>query len=407
MNSERWKTGTIGDLLSLEYGAGLKERDRSGLGYPVYGSNGVVGFHKKYLVNGPGIIVGRKGSVGAVHWSDDSFWPIDTAYYVEIKKEDINLRWCYWALQFIELSRLDSSTGVPGLNRNDVYKLRINLPNEQEQLQIAHILDTVDEAIQRTEQLIAKLKAIKQGLLHDLLTRGLDENGQLRDPIAHPEQFKDSPLGRIPKEWRLTSLGKIARIRRGASPRPIDSPEWFANKGVGWVRISDVTKAIDRLTETEQYLSPSGEKKSVRVCPGQIIMSICATIGEPIILGMDACIHDGFVVFDQHEHSADPGFLVRFLRYKQDYFKSQGQTGTQANLNTNIVKDCLIALPSIEEQRTISEIMDCYDNSLKSESEYFTKLKLLKKGLMHDLLTGKVRVNIKTENLNQVKEGEL
>ena len=72
-----------------------------------------------------------------------------------------------------------------------------------EQTRIAAMLDTVDEAIAKTEAVIAKLKQVRAGLLHDLLTRGLDENGQLRDPVAHPEQFQDSPLGRIPKEWKV------------------------------------------------------------------------------------------------------------------------------------------------------------------------------------------------------------
>src|SRR5437016_13460181 len=87
----------LGTLFELEYGAGLSEQERSGVGYPVYGSNGVVGKHSHYLVEGPGIIVGRKGSVGEVHWSSESFWPIDTTYHV-IPKTRVNLRWLFWLL---------------------------------------------------------------------------------------------------------------------------------------------------------------------------------------------------------------------------------------------------------------------------------------------------------------------
>ena len=85
------------------------------------------------------------------------------------------------------------------------------------------MLDTVDEAIAKTEAVIAKLKQVRAGLLHDLLTRGLDENGQLRDPIAHPEQFQDSPLGRIPREWTVVSLkafgGNRLTATRSYGPR--------------------------------------------------------------------------------------------------------------------------------------------------------------------------------------------
>jgi len=263
-----------------------------------------------------------------------------------------------------------------------------------EQRRIAEILDTIDEAIQKTEALISKLKAMKQGLLHDLLTRGLDKNGKLRDPKAHPEQFKDSPLGKIPKEWQVVSIGKISRVRRGASPRPIDNPVWFAQEGKGWIRISDVTRANGLLKETEQYLSPAGVNKSVSVYPGQIIMSICATIGEPIILDMNACIHDGFVVFDRYDEFMCPEFFIHFLRSKQSYFRSQRQTGTQANLNTNIVKDCFIGLPILTEQKNIAKCLDSHDARIRTEEQYRDKLKLQKKGLMYDLLTGRVRVKM-------------
>ncbi len=278
-------------------------------------------------------------------------------------------------------------------------KISAILPPLPEQRRIADILDTVDAAIQQTEALIAKLKLMKAGLLHDLLTRGLDEQGQLRDPIGRPEQFKDSPLGRIPKEWEVRSLGTMARIRRGASPRPIDSPVWFSDNGPGWVRIADVTRSKDHLRETEQHLSPLGVSKSVPVHPGQVIMSIAATIGEPIILDIEACIHDGFVVLDEYERFLTANFLVHYLRFRQGYFRNQGQTGTQANLNTGIVKSNLLGVPPLIEQQSIAAILDNHDVNIRAEEAYCDKLKQLKQGLMRDLLTGRVRVQAEEEAL--------
>lgn len=269
---------------------------------------------------------------------------------------------------------------------------RIPKLNEGEQQFASRILDAADEAIAKTEALIAKLKAIKQGLLHDLLTRGLDENGELRDPERQPEKFITRGRRTIPAVWRTTTLGEITRIRRGASPRPIDDPKWFAYEGPGWVRISDVTKATNRLRVTEQRLSPAGVAKSVPVHVGDVIMSICATIGEPIIVDMEACIHDGFVVFDQYDQVMLPEFLVFYLRWMQDYFRGQGQTGTQANLNSSIVRDARIDLPPIDEQQLVVDALIRFDSRIESEEAYLSKLKAIKKGLMQDLLTGRVRV---------------
>jgi type I restriction enzyme S subunit len=194
---KEWAIKEIGELASLEYGAGLTENKRSGIGYPVYGSNGIVGFHDTFLIQGPGIIVGRKGSVGSVHWSSNSFWPIDTAYYMNTK-EEIDLRWFYWALQYSGLGKLDSSTGVPGLNRNDAYKLKLNEPTYPEQRQIALILDTFDETIQKTDDHLSKLKLLKKGLMNDLLTGKVRVNIKEgnRDQVKGESLYDQNPAER-------------------------------------------------------------------------------------------------------------------------------------------------------------------------------------------------------------------
>ncbi len=107
------------------------------------------------------------------------------------------------------------------------------IPSLPDQSRIAAVLDTLDEAIAKTEAVIAKLKQLRTGLLQDLLTRGLDEHGQLRDPIAHPEQFQDSPLGRIPKDWRVCKLGEqlLHSPRNGYSPQ--EAPVFHARYILG------------------------------------------------------------------------------------------------------------------------------------------------------------------------------
>jgi type I restriction enzyme S subunit len=125
----------------------------------------------------------------------------------------------------------------------------------------------------------------------------------------------------------------------------------------------------------------------VPVHPGQVIMSICATVGRPIIVGMDACIHDGFVVFDQHQDRIYERFLVHHLRHMERFFLSKGQTGTQVNINTGIVNDSPICLPDIPEQRQIAAILDTLDDAIRKTEQIINKLKQVKQGLLHDLLT--------------------
>ena len=164
-----WATASLGQLIELVYGAALADGDRSGSGYPVFGSNGIVGYHDQPLVAGPGVVVGRKGSVGALAWSDRDFWPIDTTYWVKIRR-GLDLRWVYEALKLCGLQHLNSSTGVPGLNREDAYERLVQVPPLEEQRRIAETLDSIDETIRSNEEQRDKLQRVRSGLADDLLS---------------------------------------------------------------------------------------------------------------------------------------------------------------------------------------------------------------------------------------------
>ena len=201
--------------------------------------------------------------------------------------------------------------------------------------------------------------------------------------------YKITEIGEIPEEWYISKLSELAQIKRGASPRPINNPKWFSEKkNVGWIRISDVTKTKKYLNSTEQYLSDEGVAKSRLVKPNDLIMSICATVGKPIILNIDACIHDGFILFDDLNNSKIiTDYLYYLLQKKEEEFKGMGQTGTQANLNTNIVGSTLIAIPTIKEQKKIASILSTVDKQIDNVDALIEKNKELKKGLMQTLLT--------------------
>ena len=364
-----WREEKLGSLVSFEYGSALTAESRSGSGFNVYGSNGVVGQHDTAVVSGPGIIIGRKGSVGALHWSEEDFWPIDTTYWAKLKA-GLDLRWMREALGLAGLESLDSSTGVPGLNRNDAYERWVRVPPLAEQRRIAKVLDTIDETIHANGRVVSKLMDMEQGLRRDLL------DGRFE--------------GARPEEWRNCQIGDFADVQRGASPRPIDNPAWFSMDGPGWIRISDVTAAGDLLLHTRDKLSPAGVDRSRRTFPGDVIMSIAATIGVAIVVGIEACYHDGFVRID-HDASVSPEFLVMLLAHHKEDFLRSGQTGTQANINSAIVAATEVAIPSLEVQSAIVSAMSSLRTSIQIEKESHRALRETRTGLAADLLSGCVR----------------
>ncbi|MDR9410611.1 MAG: restriction endonuclease subunit S, partial [Balneolaceae bacterium] len=119
-----WGISKLEDYLTLSYGKGLRKKDRADGKVPVYGSGGLTGTHDESLIEGPGIIVGRKGTVGSIYWEDRDFWPIDTVFYVEPKKE-VDLSFYYYLLNTLGLNEMNTDAAVPGLNRNNAYRLQI------------------------------------------------------------------------------------------------------------------------------------------------------------------------------------------------------------------------------------------------------------------------------------------
>ncbi|MFD7769830.1 restriction endonuclease subunit S [Streptomyces sp. NPDC059787] len=147
-----WRQTTIGELLTLEYGKPLPEKARDGQGFPVYGSNGIVGYHSQAMVKGPGIVVGRKGSSGTVNFSEGDFSPIDTAFYVLVKDStQIGMEFTYHLLVNAKLTELTTQTGVPGLTRSRAYEIRVALPPVPLQERIVEVIGAVDDQITAIE----------------------------------------------------------------------------------------------------------------------------------------------------------------------------------------------------------------------------------------------------------------
>jgi type I restriction enzyme, S subunit len=269
--------------------------------------------------------------------------------------------------------RSQRSSGQTGVDMTALRSFPIFLPELAEQEAIAEALSDADALIEGLERLIAKKRLIKQGAMQDLLTA-------------------KRRLPGFSGEWEEKPLGELASIQRGASPRPIDSPAWFDdNSTVGWVRISDVTQAGMYLWETTQKLSSEGVLHSRPVACGSLIMSICATVGRPVITKIDTCIHDGFVVFDLL--AINQSYLYYTLCFIEQDWSKHGQTGSQMNLNTALINSTRIPVPSSKEEQTaIAQVLSDMDADIAGVETRLTKARAIKQGMMQELLTGRIRL---------------
>ncbi len=211
----------------------------------------------------------------------------------------------------------------------------------------------------------------------------------------------------LPKDWKKIRLGDVAEIKRGASPRPIENPKWFcANSNVGWVRISDISKNSRFLYKTAQKLSKKGIEKSRFIKQNSLIMSMCATIGKPIITKIDTCIHDGFVVFENPK--IDLNYLYYFLCYIEKEWLESGQQGSQVNLNVDLIKNKEVFYPKdLNEQIAIANILSDVDRYLYSLDALILKKESVKKALSFELLSQRKRLKGFNQNWQRVRLGDI
>ena len=171
LKRDKWRIVPLGEICKLEYGNNLTDKMRNGGSVPVYGSAGIVGWHNKPLTKSPTLIVGRKGSVGNVFYSNVPCFPIDATYYVEESVCIENLRWLELFLSNFNLRQLNMATAVPGLNRNIAHLIQIPLPPLEEQNQITTLFQSIEAAMGQVDGQVKNLKALQKSLANGLLNK--------------------------------------------------------------------------------------------------------------------------------------------------------------------------------------------------------------------------------------------
>ena len=266
--------------------------------------------------------------------------------------------------------------------------------SKTEQIQIARILSKVDEAIAQTEQLIAKYTRIKTGLMQDLLTKGIDEHGNIRSETTH--EFKDSPLGRIPKEWEDVSVSSLCKeIVVGIVIRPT---QYYKEEGIPMLRSQNVK--VDGITMNDLvYMSPSENDKLAksRLTENDVVSVRTGYPGTSAVVSkaIAGCNCIDLVISRVNQSLLNPYFLALWLNSEMGRKQILNhQSGiAQQHFNVGQMKELKIVRITMNEQLTILSKVKGLNRRIANFDLHLSKLQSLKTGLMQDLLSGKVRVN--------------
>ncbi|RDV36217.1 restriction endonuclease subunit S [Bradymonadaceae bacterium TMQ3] len=379
-----WKATQIKKIGAVTAGGSLnltKTNDYIDVGFPAFSAAGQDGYVAHAEFNQPGVIVSSIGARCGKCFFAIGQWSTLANTQVILPKEDKCLTKFLWYWVNDEEYWVRSGSAQPFISPKDIKNAWIPLPPLPEQKKIAAILSTVDEAIEATEAVIEQTRTVKKGLLQELLTRG----------IGHTE-FKKTAIGEIPRSWSLLPLPKVAKLERGKfTHRPRNAPYLYGG-AYPFVQTGDITASDDELIKHSQTLNDSGLECSRLFKPNVILITIAANIGDVALTTYPIACPDSLVAA-----SPNKGIEARWLLYalmaQKPHLNKVATQNAQKNINLQILNAVQIAVPPKQEQLEISTRIMAISNVEAVNTSKLNSLISVKRGLLQDLLTGKVRVN--------------
>ena len=287
------------------------------------------------------------------------------------------------------------TTGIINFKLKDYLKELFYVPEQlAEQRKIAKILSIIDNLIEKTQALINKYHSIKQGMMHDLFTCGVDENGHLRPSYEEaPHQYKESELGWIPKEWDLKSFDELGEYVNGNS---FDVESWCEN-GLPIIRIQNINGS-DEFNYYDGPVDPAWE-----VLPGDLLFAWSGTLntsfGPSIWSGNRGVLNQHIFKVKAKSSLVSKRFLFLLLNYKMEEIvkNAHGFKSSFVHITRGELTSVMCEVSGLDEQQRITSRLDSLDKKINLEGKALGSYQMLKSGLMQDLLTGMVRVKLKPE----------
>ncbi|WP_281778167.1 restriction endonuclease subunit S [Croceibacter atlanticus] len=397
----KWKIKNLGDIADIKRGLAsqhLNYVENANQGVRLIRINDFKSNSPKFITNTEktkkltlrksDILMAGTGATAGISYLVDDLWdglPFSyNAPRIRVKNDNSS-KFIYYVLNSEKIknqqNKLFTGNAQPFLDTKAIAYFKIPLPPLPEQQKIADILSTVDDKIQVIDQQIAETQQLKKGLMQRLLTKG----------IGHTK-FKDSPLGKIPESWEVVQLNDLGNIVTGTTPKT-SVPEYYDENGFLWASPSDLGKE-KYILKTNKHLSQKGFEQTRELPPYSIMVTcIGSTIGKIGMTSSKMSTNQQINSLVCNDFNSGE-FFYYYLEFLAPFIKKLAGTQAVPLLNKTDFSSIKVKQPPLNEQKDISKVLSALDEKLKLKQDKKKAFQELKKGLMQQLLTGQLRVNI-------------
>lgn len=350
-----WQTVKIDDLVDIKYGKDYKHLSVGK--YPVLGTGGIISYVEDYLYSGKSILIGRKGTIDKPKFIDGAFWTVDTLFYTIIKRS--NPKFLFYQLENINWLKYNEASGVPSLSANNIKNIKIKIPTIEEQNKIADFLSKIDKKIELLEKTL---------VLYQKYGKSIKNN-----------YFDNLETDTCTKFKEIIKKGKA-----GGTPKSTNK-EFYGGK-IPFLSINDMTKQGKYIKNTEKSITEKGlDNSSAWIVPkGSLLYSIYASIGFVSINTIDLSTSQAIYGIILKEN-INQDFIYHYLQDFKRHIHKYIETGTQGNLNSKIVQNLEIKLPSLKEQNYYSIFFNNLDYKTEVIQKSIDELREYKKGLLQKM----------------------
>lgn len=399
---DNWLSGKLGDFITLQRGYDLPAYNREPGTIPVVTSSGINDTHSVAKAKGPGVVMGRYGTIGEIFYVETNYWPHNTSLFVKDFKGN-HPHFIYYFLKTLRYQAHNDKTSVPGLNRNDLHLIDVVMPFPEEQRAIAHILGSLDDKIEANRRMNATLEAAARAIFKSWFvdfdpvhykSRGEQPPTMNVETAAlFPDSFEESELGLIPAGWRVSTIGEEVKVVGGSTPSTKESLYWDDGT-INWATpkdLSDLSMPV-LLSTARQITEPGLGQISSRLLPqGSVLLSSRAPVGYLAIAETLVAINQGFIAMICDKLLSNY-YVLWWAAFNMETIKGKANGTTFQEVSKSSFRPIPVLVPSDEVLQAFNSIVEPLYRQIVSNEYQSRTLAEIRDALLPKLVSGQVRV---------------